>query len=94
MAMDTSLLGILSVVILGWIRELRERLAEALRERNSARLERDHWFAEWSFMRRGYDALASMYLTVTRRMPDAEPLPFDPDALRSSASPPRDEEGA
>jgi hypothetical protein len=86
--MDTSLLGILTMALIAYWRDLKQRIADVILERDTARQEAAHWLKEYNFLRRGYDALAGMYQTVTRRMPNAEPLPFDPDALRIDEEPP------
>lgn len=80
-------LGLLIVAVVGWIRDLRVRLAEVIGERNSARIESEFWEGNFYFMRRGYDLLASMYRTATRHQGDAEPLPFDPQDFHNITPP-------
>lgn len=77
--MDTSLLGLLSLVIMGWIRDLRQRIAGLIIERDVARAEVAATVKRYAELQRAYDLVVGLYKRLARRVPDADPLPYSPE---------------
>lgn len=80
MTMDTSLIGLLSLVIMGWIRDLRQRIAGLTVELATARAETAAVTKLYSELRDVYNVVIGAYRQLARRVPDADPLPYSPEA--------------
>jgi hypothetical protein len=80
MTMDTSLLGLLSLVIMGWIRDLRERIAGLTIELAASRAETATATKLYADLRDVYNLVVGQYRELARRVKNADPLPYSPES--------------
>lgn len=80
MVENPSILGILLFVFVGWVRDMRQRIADLIVERDTARAGEATITKLYRELRDVYNVVIGQYRQLARRVPDADPLPYSPEA--------------